>query len=54
VNPEEYRRMADLEGVQWWYVGMRRVARALLTPLLSGAGEGSRRILDAGCGAVAG
>ena len=50
MNPEEYRRMADLEGVQWWYVGMRRIARALLTPLLPGAGEGSRRILDAGCG----
>jgi len=49
LNPEEYRRMADLEGVQWWYAGMRRIARALLTPLLP-AGAGSRRILDAGCG----
>ena len=41
--------MADLEGVQWWYAGMRRIAKALLTPLLPGRGEG-RRILDAGCG----
>jgi len=41
--------MADLEGVQWWYAGMRRIARALLTPLLPGRAEG-RRILDAGCG----
>jgi len=49
LNPEEYRRMADLEGVQWWYAGMRRIARALLTPLLPGGVEG-RRILDAGCG----
>ena len=49
MNPEEYRRMADLEGVQWWYAGMRRIARALLTPLLQGGPEG-RRILDAGCG----
>jgi len=49
LNPEEYRRMADLEGVQWWYAGMRRIARALLTPLLPGRAEG-RRILDAGCG----
>lgn len=49
MNPEEYRRMADLEGVQWWYAGMRRIARALLTPLLPGGAEG-RRILDAGCG----
>ena len=49
MNPEEYRRMADLEGVQWWYAGMRRIARALLTPLLHGEVQG-RRILDAGCG----
>ncbi len=49
MNPEEYRRMADLEGVQWWYAGMRRIARALLTPLLREEVEG-RRILDAGCG----
>ncbi len=49
MNPEEYRRMADLEGVQWWYAGMRRIARALLTPLLP-AGVKGRRVLDAGCG----
>jgi len=49
LNPEEYRRMADLEGVQWWYAGMRRIARALLSPLLPGDTAG-RRILDAGCG----
>jgi SAM-dependent methyltransferase len=49
VNPEEYRRMAELEGVQWWYAGMRRIARALLTPVLGGE-AGGRRILDAGCG----
>lgn len=50
MNPEEYRRMADLEGVQWWYAGMRRIARALLTPLLKGDLGHERRILDAGCG----
>jgi SAM-dependent methyltransferase len=50
LNPEEYRRMADLEGVQWWYVGMRRIARALLTPLLEAGGARPRRLLDAGCG----
>ncbi len=49
MNPDEYRRMADLEGVSWWYVGMRRIARSLLTPLLP-AEAGPRRILDAGCG----
>lgn len=41
--------MADLEGVQWWYAGMRRITRALLTPLLP-QGVAGRRILDAGCG----
>ena len=50
MNPEEYRNMADLEGVQWWYAGMRRIARALLTPLVPLGGEESRRLLDAGCG----
>ena len=42
--------MADLEGVQWWYVGMRRIARTLLAPLLVGERGKSLRILDAGCG----
>jgi SAM-dependent methyltransferase len=50
LNPEEYRRMADLEGVQWWYAGMRGIARALLTPLLRNETGERRRILDAGCG----
>ncbi|MEO8501780.1 MAG: class I SAM-dependent methyltransferase [Vicinamibacteria bacterium] len=50
MNPEEYRRMADLEGVQWWYAGMRLIARALLTPLLPPVKGVPRRILDAGCG----
>ena len=49
MNPDEYRRMADLEGIQWWYVGMRRIARSLLTPLLRD-GPATRKILDAGCG----
>lgn len=48
MNADEYRRMADLEGVQWWYAGMRRIARSLLSPLLDEATP--RRILDAGCG----
>lgn len=50
MNPEEYRVMAELEGVQWWYAGMRRIARALLSPLLPETERASRRILDAGCG----
>jgi SAM-dependent methyltransferase len=50
LNPEEYRRMADLEGVQWWYAGMRRITRSLLSPFLKEEGARGRRILDAGCG----
>ena len=42
--------MADLEGMQWWYAGMRRIARALLTPLLPPVEGRARRILDACCG----
>ncbi len=49
MNADEYRRMAELEGVHWWYAGMRRIARSLLTPLLDSS-KGPRRILDAGCG----
>lgn len=49
MNADEYRRMAEMEGIQWWYVGMRRIARSLLTPLLP-EGHSPRRILDAGCG----
>lgn len=49
MNPQEYRSMADLEGVQWWYVGMRKITGSLLSPLLQGA-VGTPRILDAGCG----
>lgn len=50
MNPEEYGRMADLEGVQWWYRGMRRIASSLLSPLLPLHGAKNRRVLDAGCG----
>ena len=50
MNVDEYRRMAELEGVQWWYAGMRGIARALLLPLLPAEGRGGRKILDAGCG----
>lgn len=50
MKPEEFRRMAELEGVSWWYVGMRRIARALLAPLLPSGGAKPRLILDAGCG----
>jgi SAM-dependent methyltransferase len=52
VKPAEYRRMFEAEDTQWWYVGQRAIAHALLEPVLAGFAEGARplRILDAGCG----
>jgi SAM-dependent methyltransferase len=47
VNPEEYGRMFAAEDRQWWYAGMRAIARALLEPALP---PGRLRVLDAGCG----
>jgi SAM-dependent methyltransferase len=45
VKPEEYPRMAEAEGRQWWYVGMRAITDALLPEAAPGAA-----LLDAGCG----
>jgi SAM-dependent methyltransferase len=49
VNPEEYRRLADLEATHWWYRGLHAAVfdlierhRALLPP--------HPILLDAGCG----
>lgn len=47
MNLEEYGRMYALEETQWWYAGMRAITASLVAPAL---GEGSRRLLDAGCG----
>jgi SAM-dependent methyltransferase len=53
VKPAEYRRMFEAEEAQWWYVGQRAIAHAILEPALArravGGGPGPR-ILDAGCG----
>jgi len=49
VNVEEYRRMYEAEERQWWYVGMRAIAFALLDPGLARLGP-DPRLLDAGCG----
>ena len=47
MEPEEYRRIAALEGEHWWYRGMhsslRRAINDLKLPI-------NARILDAGCG----
>ncbi len=49
MKPEEYAAMYAVEDQHWWYVGMRRVADALLERRFNGQ-RGSLRILDAGCG----
>lgn len=41
--------MYEAEEKQWWYGGQRRIAAALLAPVLP-RGAGERRLLDAGCG----
>jgi SAM-dependent methyltransferase len=53
VKPVEYRRMLAAEEAQWWYVGQRAIAHAILEPALpaaGGPGDPGPRILDAGCG----
>jgi SAM-dependent methyltransferase len=42
----EYRRMAEVEDVHWWY----RSTRALLQQLLDGSTGSPGRFLDVGCG----
>ena len=42
----EYRRMADVEDVHWWY----RSTRALLQQLVAGSLAPGGRFLDVGCG----
>lgn len=49
MKPEEYGRMYAAEERQWWYVGMRAIADALLEAHLPATGSAAR-ILDAGCG----
>ena len=49
MRPDEYAAMYAVEDEHWWYVGMRRVADALLGLGTDGA-RGRLEILDAGCG----
>ncbi|MGE0545054.1 MAG: class I SAM-dependent methyltransferase [Dehalococcoidia bacterium] len=49
MKPDEYAAMYAVEDEHWWYVGMRRVADALLERRFNGQ-RGSLKILDAGCG----
>jgi SAM-dependent methyltransferase len=48
MNPCEYEVMYRIEDRYWWYVGIRKIARTILDRYLPR--EGSRRVLDAGCG----
>lgn len=48
MDREQYRVMYQVEGVHWWYRGMRRNTRALLRRYL--APGRTYTILDAGCG----
>jgi SAM-dependent methyltransferase len=48
MEREQYAIMARREERHWWYVGMRRVALAVLDRMLDG--QRNLRILDAGCG----
>lgn len=47
MDREEYERIHRLEGVHWWYVGMRGIADVFLAACAS---PGAWQILDAGCG----
>lgn len=47
MEPDEYHRLAQLAATHWWYVGMRRIARALVQEL---GLPPDAKILDAGCG----
>lgn len=48
MNPLEFSHIARAEEGFWWFRGMRRIAWALLDPLI--AQHKPRRALDAGCG----
>src|ERR671935_2420895 len=48
MEREQYAIMARREERHWWYVGMRRVALAVLEGVLDG--QTGLRLLDAGCG----
>lgn len=47
VPPDYYRSMYDVEERHWWYLGMSRIAAAILGERLRRQGQ---RLLDAGCG----
>lgn len=52
MNPEEYRRLSELEECHWWYQSLHQVVFGLIDRYLSPKGDTSHplHILDAGCG----
>jgi SAM-dependent methyltransferase len=49
VERAEYERMHEVEDRMWWYRGLRALAAALLGRALT-SNQGTRPVLDAGCG----
>lgn len=47
MNPDEYRRMFELEDRYWWFVGRRNLALRLLGKYVTAP---VARVLDVGCG----
>jgi SAM-dependent methyltransferase len=48
MEPDEFRRLYELEETFWWFEGMRKITGALLDPVCPPGI--ARAILDAGCG----
>jgi SAM-dependent methyltransferase len=48
MTRDELERMYRVEDTYWWFIGRRRLVRALIKRLLPGPRQ--RRILDVGCG----
>ncbi len=50
VEEQDYRTTYELEGHNWWFVGMRRISLALLGHRPNARPEDRGPILDVGCG----
>jgi SAM-dependent methyltransferase len=50
LDPAEYDYLFELEDSLWWFVGMRRIVGNLLTEHVKQNGDGTLKVLDAGCG----
>ncbi|MGH9149673.1 MAG: methyltransferase domain-containing protein, partial [Acidimicrobiales bacterium] len=50
VEDQDYETTYQLEGDNWWFVGMRHICLGLLAPATGAVPEGGRRVLDVGCG----